>query len=361
LNGQSAQDYEIASSAPDGAEIAGARTVLEGLRQKSVFRDSPLTDYCNVLWKSDISLSKRDALEIDLTWFAIQDLRWRWAHDLDAAINIHSPDAGKGKSNAAMWYALQWSEITGKPFHLSDVVYSSVAYNLLLKGIKLRDSGNGDLTFTKYEAERGQVMMLDEAGDVGNQGQFVRSTIAQSADIENRARILQWMRLCAGVSEEVLMHGSNYNVYMFERIPEEKKCIGIVYRGNWMFQDRVLLGRVEFPYVPPELFKAYEVYKIRSIGSHARSGNVSQLAKLKLALARAIADDEGYLALPKSPKTARITYLQSRDEYALLPTKDWFVQLMELAEVEIRRRSPLADPLADAGRKIEGLLKKYSQ
>jgi hypothetical protein len=226
---------------------------------------------------------------------------------------------------------LNWAKITGKPFKLSNIVFNSAEFNLLLKGIKVIDTEK-KFYLEDFKLEPGMGLALDEAADITVSGPLSMTIILQTTDIENRMRALQVGRFCAGVRE--ILHGAYYSIYVVERDSVNHMCYGLVkmHETTDPGSDLINLGCVKIPYVEKRIFEAYNAPKKDSIHNYGRGGQVNKIARIVRYFARQLSVDEEYQKLPMNPPVERLNYIQQNKLYTIFTTQDYFINLEKMSK-----------------------------
>lgn len=293
------------------------------------FKTEPIEDFFNKILMDECFLTIREAFNIDLTDFILLDMLYRWSNAGDAAINVNGRP-NKGKSNILLWLFLNWCKITGQPFKLSNIVFNSAEFNLLLKGIKVIDKPK-HFELTDFKLTPGMGVALDEAADITVSGPLSMTIILQTTDIENRMRALQIGRFCAGVRE--ILHGAYYSIYVVERDSVNKVCYGLVkmHESTDPGSDLINLGCVKIPYVEQKIFDAYNAPKKGSIHDYGRGGQVNKISRIVQFFARQLSIDEEFQKLPMNPPIERLNYIQRNPLYTIFTTQEYFTNLEKMS------------------------------
>jgi hypothetical protein len=303
--------------------------ISEAPKNISQFSTEPIENFFNKILMDESFMSIREAFNVDLTDYILLDLAYRWANAGDAAINVNGRP-NKGKSNILLWLMLNWCRITGKPFKLSNIVFNSAEFNLLLKGIRVIDKDK-HFELTDFKLTPGMGVALDEAADITVSGPLSMTIILQTTDIENRMRALQVGRFCAGVRE--ILHGAYYSIYVVERDSVNKMCYGLVkmHESTDPGSDLINLGFVKIPYVDKQVFDAYNAPKKSSIHDYGRGGQVNKISRIVQYFARQLSIDEEFQKLPLNPPIERLNYIQRAPLYTIFTTQEYFSNLEKMS------------------------------
>jgi len=293
------------------------------------FSTEPMEELLSYFILNEFRLNIADALRNDLTRFIELDFLYRWKNAGDIAINIMGRP-NKGKSNMMLYFGMKWCEITGKPYPLSNIVYNTPEFNLLLKGLKVKPISETEVSVESFPLEAGIHMSLDEAGDALIAGPLSMTTVFQTADIEARMRALQIGRFCAGVRE--ILHQAYYHIYAVQRDPIRKEVVGLVYSKETtsMESPAIYLGYVRVPYVSKELFDAYNKPKLQSIKAYTTGVGTNRIAQLIKCFANELWNNSEYQALSLKPISERINWLQRNPKYTIWTTIGYFKELEKL-------------------------------
>lgn len=334
-------------------EQASFKTLDKALHDEEVksqlmrsFTSEPIDNYLTALMVDDIRLTIKEALNVDLTEYLYLDFLYRWLNAQDVAVNI-TGRPGKGKSNIMLQLMYKWCTITGKPFRLSNVVYYTAIWNLLLKGYKVEETGKS-VRLKDFELQRGEAIGLDEASDLTIAGPLSMTTALQNRDIEARMRALQVGRFASGTRP--IQHEAYYNIWTIERDPVAKLCTGIVYatESNDPISPVHNLGFITIPYIDFKIFEAYNKPKLRSIQGYGRNEGGNIVARVIKHFAEELREDKEYQSLPAKPPNVRINWLQSNEKYSIFNTISYFNDLeklgrplIEAGKNTVSRRMPL--------------------
>lgn len=310
--------------------IDNVKNIIENSPKKtSQFSTEPIEQFFNSILMDEAFMTIREAFNVDLTEFILLDMNYRWLNAGDAAINVNGRP-NKGKSNILLWLMLNWCRITGRPFKLSNIVFNTAEFNLLLKGIRVTDTPK-KFALEDFKLEPGIAVALDEAADITISGPLSMTIILQTTDIENRMRALQVGRFCAGVRE--ILHGAYYSIYVVERDSVNKVCYGLVkmHESTDPSSDLINLGCVKIPYVGKDIFDAYNAPKKSSIGDYGRGSQVNKISRITQYFARQLYVDEEFQKMPISPPIERLNYIQRNPLYTIFTTQDYFNNLEKMS------------------------------
>lgn len=316
-----------AFAAPVAKRITEHEYLLDKAKELST---EPINDLKAHYQINEIEPTMQDALNIPLNDVVALDMYYRYANNSDSSINLRG-EMGSGKSNGLLHFGLLWSKITSVPYRMSNITWDLPSYNLLLKGLKVREvEGKNEITLEEFDVERGSSLSLDEAGDSLIAGNLSMTIAIQTADMEARYRAKQVMRIAAGVKE--ILHISYFSVFMIKRNTKEKICTGIVYAKRPDHPTKPLfLGYVNIPYVKQEIYDAYNTPKMKSIDAYGRGATSNRVASIFEFFRKELWEHPEFQALPIKPPSMRLNWLKRNPRYSIFPTEKYFVELYRMS------------------------------
>ena len=292
----------------------------------SEFPARPIRWYCNQLDRYGYYISVDEALSIDLTQLLLFDLNYSWATADDDNISI-TGETGSGKSSLGLRIKMEKHKIVGTKLSVKDFL-KDVYFDMFtfMKALRSKDLNKGD------------VLMLDEAGDSSIDGALSGAVFRYTHNLEQRMRALQITKLFA--SPFLTNHLHHYILRTWE-IHRRRGTITALLETESPEGLNVEIGRinlrgfVELPFPPREIYDVYFQPKTESIGEFQE--NVNPLAVEKKRIADELLKNVEYQMMNKA---RRINYIElTYPEFRTRST--WVAEIEAMARLSNEEKKAL--------------------
>lgn len=293
--------------------------LLQETMQLTHYQLRPFKDYCNALDKEGISFDIKTALAANITPIVIKDLEYSWLAMQDDNISIIG-DTGSGKSALGLRIMKIKCEITGAKFSLENVSYDMFDFMMALRSPELK---------------RGDVLMLDEAGDADVGGAQSGAIFGYEANLEKRMRALQIGKIFASPYLRNHVHHYILRCWTIKRSEGTIQALVETERpeGFNLWGDSIALrGYIEVPFIEQEIYDEYMAPKMESIEETRRG--INKVAWRKFEIAKELREDFEYLELNKAQQ---LNYIERKyPEFATRST--WVGEIRALTKPKKEER-----------------------
>lgn len=291
----------------------------------------PFKDYTNALDMQALDYSIEQALKVDITHIILADMMFSWRAMLDDTVSIIG-ETGTGKSSMGMRYFSIKSLITSAPFDLNRIKYNMFEFLNLLRSPELK---------------KGDIIMLDEAGDANAGGAQSGAMFAYEANLEKRMRALQITKIFCSPDLQTHLHHYILRCWSLDRKTGMQTALVETEKpeGYWNLNSYQLRGHINLPFMDAEVYKEYMTPKEESIEESRQ--NFNRVAWEKAKIAAELIENAEYKTLNKAQQ---INFIERN--YPMFATRStWVEEIRDLAKPKKNNEGDYAPDFARMGRK----------